>query len=118
MELRFESEKENRKIVSSSLSARKTRLLFEEFLQTDFNGSFYHPNLVSFDIALENGLRQAREKSQPALTGKLKNSFLNRFHALASFLRKKPYAFWLLADKSREILYREFFECQTSNSTQ
>lgn len=86
-------------------------------LETNFKGSVYHPNLASFDINLENGLEQVSEKFQPTLTGKLKNSSLNRFHILSSFLRQKPYAFSLLADKSRRIQNREFFERQIIDST-
>lgn len=46
----------------------------------------------------------------------MKNSYLNRFHILSSFLRKKPYAFSLSANKSRELENREFFERQIVNS--
>jgi len=113
---RVESEDENRRIASSSLSTHRSRSLFEESLETDFKGSVYHPNLASFDINLENGSKQSKEKFQPNLTGKLKNSYLDRFHILSSFLRKKPYGFSLLADKSREIENREFFERQTIDS--
>lgn len=66
---------------------------------------------------LGNGLKQTREKFKPTLTGELKNSYLNRFHILSSFLRKKPYAFSLSANKSRELENREFFERQIVNST-
>lgn len=113
----FESEAETRKISSSSAPTRRYRLLFEESLETDFKGSIYHPNLLAFDINLENGLSQNREKFQPNLTGKLTNSPLNYFHILTSFLSKKPYAFSLFADKSREVQNREFFERQIINST-
>lgn len=97
--------------------SRRHRLLLEETLETDFKGYIYHPNLVDFDIGLENGLKQTREKSLPTLTGKLKNGYLNHFHILSSLFRQKPYAFSLLADRSREIENREFFERQEINST-
>jgi len=113
----FESENEKRKIESSSLPTQRSRLLLEESLQTEFKGSVYHPNFANFDINLESGLRQAREEFQPNLTGKMKNSNLNQFHIISSLLRKKPYAFSLLADKSRWIESREFFERQAINST-
>lgn len=114
---RFESETEKRNISSSAQQTDRSRLLFEEVLEMDFKGSIYHPNLASFDINLENGMEQVSEKFQPNLTGKLKNNSLNRFHILTSFLRQKPYAFSLLADKSRRIQNREFFERQIIDST-
>jgi len=92
-------------------------LLLEEALLTDFKGSVYHPNLASLDIKLENGLRQTREEFQPTLTGELKNSSLDRFHIVSSFLRQKPYAFSLSADRARQIENHEFFERQTISST-
>lgn len=72
---------------------------------------------MAFDIDLENGLNQRKEKFQSSSGGKLKNSNLNRFHILSSFLREKPYAFSLSADKTREIQNREFFERQVIDST-
>ncbi len=92
-------------------------MLAEEILETDFKGFLYHPNLASFDIDLENGLKQTKEKFQPTLNGELKSSSLDRYHILSSFLRQKPYAFSLSADKSRQIENREFFERQIINST-
>lgn len=86
-------------------------------METNFKGSLYHPNLALFDVNLENGLEQIREKFQPTLTGKLKNSSLRRFHILSRFMRQKPYAFSLSADKSRRIQNREFFERQIIDST-
>lgn len=112
----FESENEERKIASSQTPSHKKRLLFEESLENNFKGYAYHPNLLAFDINLENGLRQTRENFQPTLTGRLKNSYLNQYHALTSFLSKKPYAFSLNADKSREVENREFFERQVVNT--
>ena len=91
--------------------------MLEETLETNFKGSIYHPNLVMLDINLENGLEQAREKFQPTFTGELKNSYLNRFHILSSFLRRKPYGFSLSADKARRVENHEFFERQIVNST-
>lgn len=72
---------------------------------------------MAFDIDLENGLNQRKEKFQSSAGGKSKNSNLNRFHVLSSFLREKPYAFSLSADKSREIQNRDFFERQVIDST-
>lgn len=92
-------------------------MLFQEFLETDFEGSLYHPNLLNFDISLENGLEQTKEKFQPTLQGELNNSYLNQFHFASYFLRKKPYAFSLLADRSRKIENREFFERQVVEAT-
>ncbi len=112
----FESETEERKIASSAIPSRRKRMLFEESLETDFKGSFYHPNLAAFDIKLENGLRQTKENFQPNLTGKLVNSNLNQFQISSSFLNKKPYAFTLSAEKSREVENHEFFERQVIDS--
>lgn len=117
VDLRFESETEDRKIASSSSVSAKRRLLFEEILETDFEAWVYHPNFAKFAIALENGLKQTRERFQSGSTGRLKNSYLNRFHILSTFLRQKPYSFSLLADKSRQIENREFFERQIVDST-
>jgi len=116
LEFNFESADEKRKTVSSVLPERRKRLLLEESLNTGFTASIYHPNLAAFDIELENGLRQSSERFQPNLTGKMENGYLNQFHILSSFLRKKPYGFSLLADKSRQIDNREFFERQVINS--
>jgi hypothetical protein len=112
-----ESENQTRKIASSSSPERRSRLLLEERLETDFKGSVYHPNFAAFDINLDNGLRQSREKFQPNLSGKLQNGPLNYFHTFVSFLQKKPYAFSLSADKSRDVQNREFFERQVVNAT-
>ncbi len=113
----FESEDEKKESAFSSLPSRRRRLFFKESLETDFSGSVYHPNLVSFDINLENGLKQSREKFQPNSSGEFKNSYLDQFHIVASALRKKPYTFSLSADKSREVENHEFFERQIINST-
>ncbi|GEM_PF-1838027 len=112
----FESENEERKILSAPLPSHRKRLLFEETLETKFQGSVYHPNFVDVDADLEVGLAQNREKFQPNLAGKLKNSSLNRYHVLSSFLNKKPYVFSLSAEKSRQVQNREFFERQIINS--
>jgi len=117
LEIYFESESEKRKIASAALPSNRRRLMLEENIETDFKGSIYHPNLASFNLALENGLRQTRENFQPTFTGKLENSYINQFHVNASFLSKKPYVFSLFADKSREVENREFFERQVVNST-
>lgn len=113
----FESETEERKISTSVLPTRRKSLLFEENLGTDFKGFLYHPNLVRFDINLENGLRQTRERFQPNLSGELTNSYVNQFYVNSTFLSKKPYVFSLSAAKSREVENREFFERQVVNST-
>ena len=117
LDFRVESETEKRTVASSNQPTHRSRLLLEEFLVTNFRGSVYHPNLVTFDIDLENGLSQRKEKFQSSAEGEFKNSYLNRFHVLSLFLREKPYAFSLSADKSREIQNREFFERQTIDGT-
>lgn len=116
LELYGESEIENRESAFSPTSTRRSRLLLEENLETDFQGYIYHPNFVAFEIDLKNGLRQNKEKSPPNLSGTLKNSPLSYFHIVSSFLNKKPYAFSLSADKSREVKNREFFERQIISS--
>lgn len=112
----FESENEERKLSSASLPSHRRRLLFEESLETEFQGAVYHPNFISFDADLEASLAQNKENFQPNLTGELENSVLNRYHILSSFLSKKPYAFSLSAEKSRLVQNREFFERQVINS--
>ena len=113
----FESESEKRRSSSSTQTTKNKRLLFEETVENRFNGSVYHPNLVSFDIDLENGLDHRKEESPPTTTGKLNTSNLNRFHAFSLFLRERPYAFSLKADRDRQVQNREFFERQVIDST-
>jgi len=117
LHIRFESEAEKRRSSATSEPVTKRRILLEETMENRFNGSIYHPNLVDFDIDVENGLDHRREESPPTSTGKFTTGTLNRFHISSQFLREKPYAFSLLADKGREVQNREFFERETIDST-
>lgn len=117
LNVRVESEAEERRVASSSQPTKRRRLLIEETLESRFTGAIYHPNFASIDIDMENGFDQRKEEFQPSTTGKLKVSNLNRFHISSMFLREKPYAFSLTADRDRQIQNREFFERQIIDST-
>lgn len=84
---------------------------------TNFQGSIYHPNLLTFDASLENGLDQNQEKSEAAGAGQFENLRLGRFHVRPSFLREKPYGFSLIADKSQETQHVDFFDRRSVEST-
>lgn len=112
MNLRFESETEKRTYATSTPSSQRKRVLLEEYLENNFKGSIYHPNLVEYDLNLENGLDQNKETVSAGLDNKIRNRRLNRYHFLSSFLRKKPYAFSLFADQSFDMNNHDFFERQ------
>ncbi len=92
--------------------------MFQEALETDFEGSVYHPKFMDFDLNLEASPAQSKEKSPDISSGdRFKNSFLSHYIFSSTFLKEKPYASTVFLDKRREINNRDLFERQIIESS-
>lgn len=74
-------------------------------LGLEFEGSIYHPKLVQFDIATENGITWGKRHIDDGI-GPAEDDdrrfVLQRYHADATVLRDKPYSLHLFGSKNRE----------------
>lgn len=87
-------------------TAERDYLYVEPALGVGLRGSFYHPNLLEFDVTAEEGIsRQEAELDPPGGTSE-STKFLQRYHGGLTLLRAKPYATSLFAEK--DITYRDF----------
>ncbi|MBE0603701.1 MAG: hypothetical protein IH611_08740, partial [Deltaproteobacteria bacterium] len=68
-------------------------------------GSFYHPNLLRFDLEGEAGPSWQRSEQESGGTNRDTN-LLQRYRAGVDILRAKPYASGLFAE--REVKYQDF----------
>lgn len=115
--LRTEYEREKQALADSSAPSKRSRLLFEEILETDFRGSVYHPKFMDFDIALGIAPQQIKQKSEfGSGDDRFRNSYLTHYRVNSYFLKEKPLNFSLFTDKQREIQNRDFFERQIVDS--
>ncbi len=115
--LRTEYEREKQSLVDSPDPAKRSRLLFEEILETDFRGSVYHPKFMDFDITLGIAPQQIRQKSESGSgDDRFRNSYLTHYRINSYFFKEKPFNFSFFTDKQREIQNRNFFERQIVDS--
>lgn len=115
--LRTEYEREKQFLVDSPAPSKRSRLLFEEVLETGFRGSVYHPKFMDFDIALGIAPQQIKQKSESGSgDDRFRNSYLTHYRVNSYFLKEKPLNFSLFTDKQREIQNRDFFERQIVDS--
>lgn len=115
--LRAEYEREKQSLVDSPAPSKRSRLLLEEILETDFHGSVYHPKFMDFDISLGIAPQQMNQRSEPGSGGeRFRNSYLTHYRVNSNFLKEKPLNFSLFTDKQREIQNRDFFERQIIDS--
>lgn len=115
---RTEYEREKQQVTSSESPTRRSRLLLQEGLETDFRGSVYHPKFMDFDLSLEIAPEQDKEKSDAQTGDKgFRNSYLSHYWLNSRFLKEKPFNFSLFADNQREVVNRDFFERQIVDSS-
>ncbi|MCR4336975.1 MAG: hypothetical protein NUV91_04130 [Candidatus Omnitrophica bacterium] len=115
--LGLESEQEKRKLSSSSSTAKRSRLLFQEIFETEFSGSVYHPKFFDFDLNLGITPQQQKEESESTVgVSKFRNSYLSYYSFYSQILKEKPYGANLFFDQHRETLNRDFFERQVVDS--
>lgn len=116
--LRTEYEREKQVLVASPDPSKRSRILFEEILESDFRGSVYHPKFMDFDIALGIAPQQIKQKSESlSADDRFRNNYLTRYRVNSRFLKEKPLNFSLFTDKQREIQTHDFFERQIVDSS-
>ena len=73
-------------VLADGLSGR-----YGEALAVGFRGSVYHPNLATYDVGAECGLRQRMDVASESLA--LDHAALGNLHLVVNWLKEKPYAF-------------------------
>jgi len=104
---------------SSLLNGQKTPYHSDYFyagpvLGLGLQGSVYHPNLLQFNFLAEDGIGWQEQTisrpvgNTPAGT-ESKTRFLQRYHGDLSFLKEKPYAVYVSADKDHNFRQYDFY---------
>ena len=83
-------------------------------LSLQFRGSVYHPNLLEFDLRVEDGLSWQEQYVNQSVGAsgagtETKTQFLQRYHGHLDLLREKPYAMTLYADKDHNFRKYDFY---------
>ena len=105
LDLNFEMEHQLQKAGVPSEEVTHDRIMFQPVLGLGVAGSVYHPNLVTYHLNTELGLDWQYTSQTPGHDASNAN-FLQRYHVLVEFLRQKPYAFSVFADK--DLTYRDY----------
>jgi hypothetical protein len=99
-----EGQKESREIRGET--SERDYLYIEPALGVGLRGSFYHPNLVDFRLAGEVGVSRQEVTLDPPGRTSESTKFLQRYNGGVTFLRARPYATSLFAEK--DITYQDF----------
>ena len=81
-------------------------LYIEPTVGLKMQGSVYHPNLVSFDVATQLGLSYQEVAQDPPGGTRDSTHFLDRYHVGVDCLQQKPYATHFLAEQG--VTYTDF----------
>lgn len=87
---------------------RETTLL-QSSVESSFRGSVYHPNLLEFLLRAQVGLDSEDSSGTPGQDYSNGETFLQSYTANLMFLREKPYAFQVTADKGTFRRDYDFF---------
>jgi len=83
----------------------------------NFEGSVYHPKLVSFDASVGIAPQQSKSKSEQSTNDEsFHNDILSRYRVNAQILKEKPVQLSFYANKEDNEVNRDFFERQSSDS--
>lgn len=102
-EVEYENERQSADAPASVFSRERT--LVSPAVGFTVNGSFYHPNLLQFQLSPELGADWENSRVDP-LGSASSWKFLQRYHALADLLAQKPYATSIIGDK--DMVYRDY----------
>ncbi len=80
--------------------------VFKERVRVGTNGDVYHPDLLSYDVTVGAGLAQEHFNSDD-LNG-WSTGTLSEYNASAEILRTKPYSATVNANKSQDLIARQF----------
>jgi hypothetical protein len=100
----IEGQRERREIRGDT--SEREYLYVEPALGVGFRGSVYHPNLLEFNLKGEGGTSWQQLTLDPPGGTSKSTQFLQRYHGGVTFLREKPYATSLFAEK--DLTYRDF----------
>ena len=113
--LEIESEYQFRSSPLASGENTHEYFLFSPFVQFRANGSFYHPNLIEFNLSAWQSIsRHEVSLTQLNETGAIKQKFtdtpfLMRYQASLSILKHKPYSVTANATRSQGTRNLDFF---------
>lgn len=107
----FDVEQRDEKYSSPDPAADFDRetLRLQSSVETGMKGSVYHPNLLEFRLHGRMGLDSEDSESTAGEDYNNGTSFLRNYSANLMFLREKPYAFQLSADRSTYRRDYDFF---------
>ena len=116
--LEAEWQSETSKLSDEATPFKRDYIYLAPTVTLGMRGSVYHPNLLQFDLKTENGVGwQAQSLNVPAGIApagpESKTTFLERYHGELAFLREKPYAFFVNADKDHNFRQYDFFNRST-----
>lgn len=94
-----------------SVTASSRRVFVGPLLGVNFDGSVYHPNLMTYQVISEGAFGWAGNYSQSAGSSYQQNEFnyLGRFNASATFLANRPYNANLFANYDHTYRDNDFF---------
>ncbi len=93
------------------VTASSSRVFVGPLLGVNFDGSVYHPNLMTYQVISEGAFGWAGNYGQSGGTSYQQNEFnyLGRFNANANFLANKPYHANLFANYDHTYQDNDFF---------
>jgi len=109
-----EVENEKRTTRGSTQPTTRDRTYFAPTLKLIVEGTVYHPNLVEYRIDVEGGVAVRDETLKTGdvvneRAGGNETDTLQRYHAMVRFLKERPYATTLSADRDQSIRDYDFF---------
>ena len=102
---------ERAKYDGGSVTADSSRIFVGPLLGMNFNGSVYHPNLMTYQVISEGAFGWAGNYGSSGNTSYSQNDFnyLGAFNANANFLANKPYNANLFANYDHTYQDNDFF---------
>jgi hypothetical protein len=119
-ELELVAEKQTDEQGTSNNNRKEKTKVFKERIRLKTEGDIYHPDLLFYSTAFGLGLAQQRNDSDEEFGRE--NESLSDYNILAQLLRSKSYPITFRADKSEDLIPRQFLgslrtESESKNTT-
>ncbi len=106
----IEGDNEQRSVPNSNQKVNRESFYAVPTLGLGLQGSVYHPNLLQFNLNMQNGVGwQESSVNIPGGGTRSDSLYLLRYQANASLLKEKPYAASFFADKEHTTRDYDFF---------
>lgn len=115
-EARLEAEFRDESFADGAAASTK-ETIFRENMKFHFDGSVYHPKLLTFGGVVDLGLEQREQEQRGAPTAIRSEDDNNRYDVYAALLREHPYSLRLFAQRSQARVRQSFFPTNDAVAT-